>query len=148
MSYITLQVTPHGLVCDALISVSGPRRDALQKAKQPIPGVVPIRALIDTGASHTFVDPSVIAPLGLTPTGPAMPINSATTGATPANCDQYDVSLFIPCPKDFPFMKSVIPVGTLDLLASVGLHALIGRDILSECLLVYNGKEGTFALGY
>ena len=106
-----------------------------------------MRALIDTGASHTFVDPSVITPLGLTPTGGSS-VNSATTGATPANCDQYDVCLVISSTISSPLIRGVMPVGTLPLLASVGLHALIGRDVLGECLLVYDGRGGSFSLAY
>jgi predicted aspartyl protease len=41
----------------------------LAAENQPQPSPIQVRALIDTGASHTCVDPSVLRPLNLTPTG-------------------------------------------------------------------------------
>jgi hypothetical protein len=33
-------------------------------------------------------------------------------------------------------------------LEGQGIQALIGRDILKNCLFVYDGKAGTFALAF
>lgn len=46
---------------NAALGVSEARRQALTAAGQPVPPFVPIRALLDTGASVTCVDPTVIA---------------------------------------------------------------------------------------
>jgi hypothetical protein len=35
-----------------------------------------------------------------------------------------------------------------DLLQAQGIHALIGRDILMQCVLHYNGTTGTFTLAF
>lgn len=33
-------------------------------------------------------------------------------------------------------------------LAHQGIHGLLGRDVLSKCLLVYNGEMGLFTLAF
>jgi len=148
--YITLQVTAQGLACDIFIGVSEARRAALTAAGRSVPGPQILRALIDTGASCTCVDPIKIKPLGLTPTGAALPMNTASTDTTPVDADQYDVSLVIPplVPQDPPLIRQTIPVAEMPLFAAIGVHALIGRDVLAGCLLIYDGKNEFFQLAY
>jgi len=45
-------------------------------------------------------------------------------------------------------MRHTIPVVATDLLVQHGFHALIGRDVLGECVLVYNGSMGLFTLAF
>jgi hypothetical protein len=144
---ITLQITPDGPLCDAFVGVSQARHDALTTVGQPIPPVVRMRALIDTGASCTCVDPSVLKRLAITPTG-SIPVSSPTTGATPHTKDQYDISLLIPHPKGQSLTYETIPVVEVELLQAQGFHALIGRDVLKDCVLVYHGDAGFYSLSY
>jgi hypothetical protein len=104
--------------------------------------------LIDTGASCTCVDPSVLSSLNLTPTGPVT-MNTPSTGSTPHTAFQYDVSLFIPgsAANQPPLSLPNIAVAAAELLTAQGFHALIGRDILAHCVLVYNGG-GLLILAY
>ena len=149
MPHFTLQLTQQsGPVITALFSVSAERRDALTRANQPIPKEVDIRALVDTGASCTCVDPSVIQLLQLTPTG-NVPVNTPTTGNDPVDVDQYDVSLIIPgaTADHSPFYLETLPVLCTD-LARQGIQALIGRDVLKHCILSYNGDMEWFSLSY
>ncbi len=44
-------------------------------------------------------------------------------------------------------MQPTIPVVAAVLLPQ-GFHALIGRDVLSHCLLTYDGASGLFSLAY
>jgi len=67
---------------------------------------------------------------------------------TPAICNQYDVSIVIPAPKGVPFQVPTTAVTEHEFFGAQGFHALIGRDILSRCLLIYNGQLGLFTLGY
>lgn len=131
---------------DAFVGVSAPRRQALTAANQAVPNVVQIRGLLDTGASHSCMDPSVLTAFGLTPTGTAL-VNTPTTGNAPVTVDQYDVALLIPVPNGAPLIQQTLPVTASDLFTSQGFHALIGRDILSQCVFVYNGS-GFFTLAY
>ena len=116
--------------------------------QQPIPAPVTIRALVDTGASCTCIDPSVLQSLQLTPTGSAS-VHTPSTGATPAAADQYDVGLAIfAALNQVPLFLATVPVIAADLLQPQGIHALIGRDILSLCVLHDNGTTGTFTLAF
>lgn len=147
MPTITLQITPDGPLCDAFVGVSQARRDALTAAGQTVPNVVRVRALIDTGASCTCVDPSALRSLGLTPTG-SVPVNTPTTGATPLNRDQYDISLQIPHPQLYPLLRNTIAVVEAELFLIQGFHVLIGRDVLGDCVLVYHGDAEFYSLSY
>jgi predicted aspartyl protease len=108
---------------------------------------IPIYALVDTGASCTCVDPTVLDGLALTPTG-SVSVNTPSTGTTPHESYQYDVALVIPAPNGTPLVFQTIPVVAASLLAAQGFHALIGRDILSRCFFAYNGELGFFTLAY
>lgn len=130
----------------AIVGVSVPRRTALIAAGQAVPNGVRILGLLDTGASGTAIDPSVLTALGLTPTGTIL-VSSPTTGATPQVVNQYDVAFVIPAPSGAPLFSQTLPVIASELFAAQGFHALIGRDILSQCVFVYNGS-GFFTLSY
>lgn len=148
MPHFTLQVTAGGPILSATVWVSAPRQDALRLAGQPFPKPVPIQALVDTGASHTCIDPSVLAALGLTPTGSVL-VATPSTGSSPHKADQYDVSLLIPGAHQghAPLIIPTLSV-TESILHGQGFDALIGRDILGNCLLHYNGMTGMFTLAF
>jgi len=148
VAHFTLPIGPAGPVLSAFVAVSQARHAALTAAGQPVPSPVPIRALVDTGASCTCVDASVLAALGLTPTGSTQ-MMTPSTGATPHEALQYDVALAIPAapPNPQPFYKHTLPVVGSE-LSIQGIDALIGRDILKDCLLTYNGVVGFFTLAF
>ncbi len=146
MAHFTIQVSPRGPIVDALVGVSVPRRDALVAAGQAVPNVMQIRGLLDTGASHSAMDPMILNTLGLTPTGTVL-VNTPTTGSAPVSVDQYDVAFMIPVANSPPLFNKTLPVTASELYAAQGFHALIGRDILSQCVFVYNGS-GFFTLAY
>lgn len=150
MPYFTRQVTPPAgsLIVVATIGVSQARRTALMAASQPIPNGVVVQGLLDTGASNTCVDPTVLTQLNLSPRGTTQ-INSPTTGSQPASAPTYDVSLTIPgMPGHPPFIFQTIPIIESQLQAAQGIQALIGRDVLRFCLLTYDGRNGLFSLAY
>jgi hypothetical protein len=147
--HFTLQITQEGALLTAFIGVSQSRRAALQQAGQPVPNAVQVRALVDTGASITAVDPSVLHQLSLAPTG-STTVNTPSTGSQPMVADQYDVSLTVPAAAvhQVPLYVNTLPVICAEILASQGFHALIGRDVLAQCVLSYNGSIGWFTLAY
>ncbi len=147
MAHFTLQSSPNGPILNALVAVSQARATALTAAGREVPNAVPVFALVDTGASCTCVDPSVLENLRLTPTG-NVSVNTPSTGATPHSADQYDVALIIPAANGPALVFQTIPVVSSDLFQAQGFHALIGRDILNRCVLVYNGNMGQFTLAF
>lgn len=130
------------------VSVSAARKAALQGANAPIPAVQACRGLVDTGASHTCIDPSVFTALGLQPTG-SVPMHTPSTGGVPMNADTYDVGIVIPATPTSPsFQKPNMQVSAADLLISQGFHVLLGRDVLSHCVMTYNGAMQLLTIAY
>jgi hypothetical protein len=128
--------------------VSTARHQMLTAIGQQVPDPQPIRALIDTGASISGVDPTVLAALGLSPRGQADVI-STTSGASPISVPTYDVCIGIYAARhgDLHFISDTVQVTATDLSAR-GFDALIGTDILCKCILHYNGADGFFTLGW
>lgn len=83
--------------------------------------------------------------LSLRPTG-IVPIHTPSTSGTPHQAYQYDVSLVLLNPK-LNLTFGAVPVTEASLKVQ-GIDALVGRDILSDCLLVYDGQTGIFALAF
>jgi hypothetical protein len=118
----------------------------LQQNNEPIPSPVDGMALIDTGASITSIDESVFIKLGINPVGAAQ-VGTAS--------GRHTQSTF---PARVVFPGTNLP--TLDAPRALGcnlsgqsvidrpLIALIGRDLLSSCVLVYNGTLGLFSLSF
>lgn len=145
MPHLNLQIGPLGPVLDLQVQPSQPRTQALTAAGQAVPQPVLIRALVDTGASCTCIDPNILSSLELTPTG-SIPVHTPSTGNNPVNQDQYDVGLvFLHSKLQFAIFS--LPVIASDLQIQ-GIDALIGRDVLKEFLLIYDGQLGLFTLGF
>lgn len=96
-------------------------------------------ALIDTGAQATCVDRRAAGRAGL------LEIDAAVMGSATHSHEQVPV---------FAGQLDILDLpGTVTLrrglganLESQGLIALIGRDVLSQCLLICNGPDGSFTL--
>jgi hypothetical protein len=130
------------------VAISQARRDALMKAGREIPPVSSIRALVDTGASCTCIDPAVVAALDLPARG-TVSVHTPSTGSIPHIADEYEVSLVLPGAgtHHVPLTIDAVPVIATD-LAVQGIHAIIGRDVLQDCILIYNGTVGEFTLAF
>ena len=132
---------------DVVIGVSAARAGALQSADIPTPPAQTVRALIDTGASCTCIDPQVFQALALQATG-STAVLTPSTGSKPAQALTYDVGLMIANGSHQPLFIANMPVLESELLLGQGFHALIGRDVLSGCIFTYNGSIGLFTLAY
>jgi hypothetical protein len=120
----------------------------LKKAGLPIPQPINGTFLIDTGASGTCVDPALIQPLNIPPSG-SVQVQTPSTEGTPHQCDQYDVMLFIPGATQNAqgYLIEAVPILETH-LASQGIDGLLGRDVLDTCTLIYNGTANGFTLCY
>jgi hypothetical protein len=148
MPHFTLNLDASGPVVNAGVFVSEGRRQALLAANEQVPEMQVIRALIDTGASFTSIDPSVLAVLNLTPTG-TIDIVTPSTGQGTHTADTYDVDFKVGAgPDDIPLSISNLRIASCDLFLKQGIHALIGRDILKRCIFIYNGSESMFSLSF
>jgi hypothetical protein len=124
------------------ISIPTALAAALQQANQQFPQPHVGIALIDTGASMTNVDVGILQGLGLSPTGT---VAVATPSATSVQQPTYACVLSFPGTPLPPFPFNVV-IGSQ--LAGFGVAALIGRDVLAFCQLVYNGPEGFWTIAY
>ena len=135
-----------------LLAAIGPRIDVevhvpdalaylLTQQGKPVPNPVTGEALIDTGASITAVDDSIIQSLGVQPVG----ITQVHTPSGSAPQNKYPVKFVFPRTPLPPLVASQA-IGSV--LQSMGIVALIGRDSLNGVVFVYNGPAGiiTFAL--
>ena len=147
MPHFTIPFSQGAPLIDLIVSASAPRLAALDEAGVPWPAPQQIRGLIDTGASHSCVDPTVLKALRLQPTG-NVPMHTPSTGATPMNADTYDAGTIIPNGVQPALTFTSMQVSACELLLTQGFHALIGRDILASCILVYNGGNSTMTLSY
>ncbi|MFH1067354.1 MAG: retropepsin-like aspartic protease [bacterium] len=147
MPHFTLNQGPLGPLIDVFIGVSEPRHAALLKAGAVIPSAIVVKALVDTGASHTAVDPNVMTMLGLQPKRTAQTI-SPTTGVEPHTCHTYDVSIHVPLGTATTLFSKLAWEVTCLKLKHQGFEMLLGRDILADGLLIYDGKAGTFAMAF
>lgn len=137
------------LLPDAALSLHGPRiqvtvgvaqsiaQQLLQRGIQP-PVPVSGDALIDTGAAATCIDQADAQQLGL-PLIEVVHIASASHSST-----QQPV---YPARIEIPGLTTIdVPQAIGAPLKSLGLVALIGRDVLAHVALFYNGPAGQFTL--
>ena len=97
-------------------------------------------ALIDTGASNTCIDIAIAQALGL-PVIDVTKIASASHSST--ECNIYPVRFVVPGVFTMNLdIERAIGVN----LQSQGIIALIGRDVLKNCTLYYNGPMGQITL--
>jgi predicted aspartyl protease len=111
----------------------------LTKQGKPVPPPISGFALIDTGAGSTCIDEEAAKTLGL-PVINVVDMSSASHGSHKANV--YPTKL----------QMTGLPVG-INTASAIGaplakqkLLALIGRDVLSRFILIYNGANGEFTL--
>lgn len=130
---------------DIQVGVSEEREEALRRTGQAVPTRVQLRALLDTGASCTCVDPGALQSLALSPTG-RTPVHTPSTEGIAHEADTYDVGITLMHPN------LSLHIGTVPIVESqldlMGIQALLGRDVLENCLLVYNGQRGFFTLAF
>lgn len=127
----------NGPVIELQVAVPSALEQLLVRQSKPVPQPVRGRALIDTGATMSSVDDVVIRSLGVSPISL---INTGTAGG-PQLQSMYPARFVLGVGWVFEFSRV-----TGSNLAGTGLIALIGRDVLSRAILVYNGSMGVFSL--
>jgi hypothetical protein len=147
MPFCTLPLTPNGPLIDVVVMASRSLQTALQAAGKPVPEPVMARLLIDTGASHTCIDPSVLNKLNLSPRGMAA-IHTPSTQGTACQVPQYDVGIVIPLgqPGRVQYFAAMPVIASS--LSGQGIQGLLGRDILRQGLFTFNGAAGVHLLGF
>ncbi len=144
MPHLTWPLQPHGPIVKLFVTISTAHAKVLRKKGQPVPQGVTLPALIDTGATSTMIDEVAIGTLGLDPKD-VVGVHTTSTGDTAIKCYQYDAYLAVTDVATFNIGD--LPILTTN-FSKHGIRALVGRDVLSRCLLVYDGSNKTFTLAY
>ena len=133
---------------DVLIGASQPRRVLLERNGFTVPVAVPVRALIDTGASISGFSAKVFQALDLTPVSQISVLTPSTLVDTPHDCNVYDVSLSLVAngaAHPFPDVR-VMEANCWH--PGEEIEALIGMDILRRCFFQLMGPEGQFVIAF
>ncbi len=102
---------------------------------QPIKGL----CLVDTGASKTCVDATAVEGLGVSP------MNKVQVQTPSGSTSQYLYPVRMSFPDTpLPGIEFSSVIGSV--LAAQGIVGLLGRDVLSHFVLIYNGPAGMFSL--
>jgi hypothetical protein len=148
MPSLTISIGSDGPILDVRVGLSTHRISALLAAKQSFSPPLGVRALIDTGASCTCIDPSLVKRFNLTPTGSNL-LHSASTGAAPKNANLFDIALFfIKDDGQSHSMGVTLPVLEVDLSSMNTFSVIIGRDILKQTTMIYNGPANSLILNF
>ena len=114
--------------------------------KESLPTPISGLALIDTGATISAVEKEIIESLGVKSVG----TTSTSTANGVANHFLYPAKFRFPTINDFEFdFNSITGVEfggyTID---NQKVVALLGRDVLSTAIFIYNGTLGLYSLSF
>jgi hypothetical protein len=145
MPILTGSIGPWGPTINVKIMQSNQRVHSLKQAGLPFSSPQVVLGLIDTGASISAVDETVIASLGLAPRSP-ISIHTPSTGPAYEKRTTHEALVILGETVGKPLSKTILILGCE--LASQGFFALIGRDLLQHCRFVYDGPRNSFTLEY
>ena len=156
MPILHIPFTPSdGLRVQAQITLGRPEILRRRQARLAIPQPLSIVALLDTGAERTCVDPSVVTRLALPPSRSGFILAPGATGGLPvfggsSFTFSYEAGLVVLHPVAKPSSNLVVHELEVDELplAAFGVEAVIGRDVLASCVLVYDGPSASATLAY
>jgi hypothetical protein len=145
MAYLRLPITGSGPELPVLIGLPGIVTTSLKASGQPIPAPLLVRGVIDTGTDITGVVANQLSQLGILP---AFRSSTHTAGGS-VRVDIYEISLSVPGPDPSAGLLVVRPdLLVMELAAGLpDVDLLLGRDVLDECLFVYDGRGKHFLLG-
>jgi len=133
------------MVIELLVAPSEARAEELRNAGLNVPLPILVTALVDTGTKETLVERRVAEKLGLEPSD-VRDVYGVGSGETPVAGVVYLMRVIYAGVPALD-LASTVPVVAVEDLSRFGVRMLLGRDLLSRCVLIYNGPEGrgTFA---
>ncbi len=112
------------------IGIAKPNSFPSQQAG-PVPYIVKVKALLDTGASRTSIKATVAERVGLPIRGKWMVQSISIHGTQPTNWYDGDVVLYFEEPHGQSYVASEIRL--VELAKNSAFDALLGRDALCKC---------------
>lgn len=128
-----------GPTVSVLVTVTQALEQSLVATGHPVPDPVPVTALVDTGASSTAIQAGIAQQLGLQPVS-VVPISTPSSANVPM--PMYAVRLILPQSVIWETTAIEAP------LEGQGIQGLIGRDVLSQAVLIYLGYANQFTLAF
>ncbi|UIY45800.1 aspartyl protease family protein [Methylobacterium radiotolerans] len=124
-----------------LVGIGGLRARAFAMQGKPAPSLTSLTFLADTGAEVSVIDVAVAKRIGLRRINVGL-VNTGSSGATPAQCDDYEISLQIldPATRVPAFSAASLTVIGTDLSAQ-RLDGILGRDVLNHGLATFHGPK-------
>jgi hypothetical protein len=148
MPQIAGPLVPEGAIIGILVGLSRSDVLNLRLALGPVPQPMQLRALVDSGADVTCLDPSVIQALALPWDRPALANMPATVGLMPSSLYRAGVNLVHSSGNTkLDFVAADLLICELP-LGLLGYDAVIGRDILDRLRFLYDGPGRSFSLDY
>ena len=134
-----------GPVVEVEVAIPSSLAEYLTKKRLPVPQRAKGIALFDSGASTSCVDSRVIEELGVKPIG----VTTVLTAGGPQEQNYYPARFIFPEPKLFFEFSLVLGVNLKgQSVTGRDLIALIGRDVLSRGIFVYNGINATSTFAF
>jgi hypothetical protein len=148
MPQLTGVLHGQGALVDLVVGLGRQDVQKLRTALRPIPQPLKLSALIDTGADATCLDPAIINALNLPWLHLAYANMPAGSGLGLTAQHRAGVTILHPSGnrRDHLIIADLV-VCELP-LRSLGLDAVIGRDILDGLRFIYDGRGGAFSLDY
>jgi hypothetical protein len=144
MPHLTFGKSKDGYALTVMIGLNGADTTQLMKKGKPVPPPLSVRAILDTGTDITCMATRVLQHFGL------VSISDATTLTMggPVSAKLFEVSLSIP--KSSGLTGPLLVLEQLVVmewgLVDPDIEALIGKDVLSQCLLIIDGPRKEFTL--
>jgi len=127
-----------GAIITVRIELGAIEEAGLRVTGQPIPPPFPTTALIDTGASHSAVHPMILHHLGAAQTGAVL---VRVPGHVQTHRPLYDVRVTLGNHRTAFALQvaKIVP-------ATHTVAVLLGRDILKNGTLLFDGENKAFSL--
>ncbi len=134
-----------GPLLNVEISIPTALAQLYNQIKKPIPPPITGWALLDTGAYRTCVDNHTIQSLGVSAVG----LEPTLTPAGKKDQNTYPAHFKFPGTNiDLDFGEVIGADLKGQTFNNQPIIALVGRDILSECVFIFNGKAGMYTLAH
>jgi predicted aspartyl protease len=113
--------------------------ETLKKENRKTPPPVSAHAMIDTGATGTFIREDLVEILDIKPVGAVM---FSTPSSDNVKSYEYLIRLLFPNRVDVETIAIAAP------LRGQHIQCLIGRDVLKHGVFIYTGYTETFTLSF
>jgi predicted aspartyl protease len=128
-----------GIIVNVAVGVDIYTAESIRAQGENVPDPFSCKALVDTGASCLGIDVSIVQKLGLVRRG----VTTNHTAAGPVRANLYAASLLFPGSnlRTYELLRS----SEVD-LSTQPFKCLIGRDVMTNWHIHYNGQTGAVSI--